>query len=133
MRATPCVAWPSRRPTATTSRAVEASPAQLSGTAAVNLSGVVDVVKVNTSAFIGKSAQVNCGSSCASNVASPDPNQSVRVAAGNQFHEIGVAASLAIAGTVGVGVGVGVHLVTLNTDATSTTSAKVNAAGKTSP
>src|SRR4029077_11884512 len=46
-----------------------------------------------------------------------DPDQSVRVAAGNQYHELSIAATIAVAGTVGVGVGVGVHIVTLNTDA----------------
>src|SRR4029077_1915820 len=101
--------------------------AGFSGTASVNLSGVVDVVKVNTSAYIGRSAKVNCGLTCASNVASADPLQSVRVAAANQFHELGVAASLAIGGTVGVGVGIGVHLVTLNTDAYIDDAAQVNA------
>src|SRR5262249_57634437 len=89
--------------------------AGLFGTAAVNLSGDVDVVHVNTSAYIGKSTKINCGATCADNVASPSSDQSVRVAAGNSFHEIGVAATLAIAGTAGVGVRVGVHLVTHNT------------------
>src|SRR5262249_38577434 len=101
--------------------------AGFSGTAAVNLSGDVDVVHVNTSAYIGKSAKINCGATCASNVTSPSSDQSVRVAAGNSFHEIGVAATLAIAGTAGVGVGVGVHLLTLNTDAYIDDSAQVNA------
>ena len=102
--------------------------AGVAGEVAVNISGVVDVVNVNTSAYIGNSAQVNCGLTCASNVASPDPSQSVRVAAANQFHEIDVAATLAIGGTVGVGVGVGVDLVTLNTDAYIDDGAQVNAA-----
>src|SRR5262249_11828006 len=102
--------------------------AGFSGTASVNLSGVVDVVTVNTSAYIAKLTQVNCGATYASNVTGADRSQSVRVAAGNQFHELGIAATLAIAGTAGVGVGVGVHLVTLNTDAYIDDTASVNAA-----
>ncbi|MFL5756907.1 MAG: hypothetical protein ACJ77N_11475, partial [Chloroflexota bacterium] len=101
--------------------------AGFSGTAAVNLSGVVDVIHANTSASIGKSAKVNCGATCDGNVGGANTGQSVRVVAGNQFHELAVAATLAIAGTVGVGVGIGVHLVTLNTDAYIDDSARVNA------
>ena len=41
----------------------------------------------------------------------------MRVAATNEYHELAVAATLAIGGTVGVGVGVGVHIVNLTTDA----------------
>jgi hypothetical protein len=91
--------------------------AGFAGTAAVNLSGAVEVVNVDTTAHIGKSAQINCGASCNANVAGADPEQSVRVAAGNQYHQLSIAATIAVAGTVGVGVGVGVHLVTLKTDA----------------
>ena len=52
----------------------------------------------------------------------------MRVAAGNQYYELGIAATLAIGGTAGVGVGVGVHLVNLNTDAYIDDAAHVNAA-----
>ncbi len=102
--------------------------AGFAGTAAVNISGAVDVVTVNTSAHIGKSAQINCGATCAANVPSPSAEQSVRVAAGNQYYELGIAATLAIGGTAGVGVGVGVHLLTINTDAYIDDAAHVNAA-----
>src|SRR5437773_6340295 len=102
--------------------------AGFAGTAAVNLSGAVEVVNVDTTAHIGKSAEINCGASCASNVVGADPEQSVRVAAGNQYHELSIAATIAVAGTVGVGVGVGVHLVTLKTDAYVDDGAWINAA-----
>jgi hypothetical protein len=94
----------------------------------VNISGSVDVVTVNTSAHIGRSAKVNCGTTCADNVASPNAEQSVRVAAGNNYYALGIAATLAIGGTAGVGVGVGVHIVSLNTDAYIDDGAYVNAA-----
>jgi hypothetical protein len=107
--------------------------AGFAGTAAVNLSGAVDVLNVATTAHIGKSAQVNCGGTlpldpCADNVASPNAAQSVRVAAGNQYYELGIAATLAIGGTAGVGVGVGVHLANIKTDAYIDDGAQVNAA-----
>src|SRR6185503_8605808 len=79
--------------------------AGFAGTAAVNISGAVDIVTANTSAHIGKSAQINCGATCADNVAAPSAELSVRVAAGNQYYELGIAATLAIGGTAGVGVG----------------------------
>jgi len=102
--------------------------AGFAGTAAVNISGAVAVVTANTTAHIGSDAKVNCDTTCATNVAGADPQQSVRVAAGNQYHELSIAATIAVAGTAGVGVGVGVHVVTLNTDAYIDDGAWVNAA-----
>ena len=102
--------------------------AGISGTAAVNLSGAVNVVTVHTTAHIGKAAHINCGLTCATNVSGANSDQSVRVVAGNQYYELGIAATLAIGGSVGVGVGVGVHLVNLNTDAYIDDAAHVNAA-----
>src|SRR5213078_1639580 len=73
-----------------------------SGTAAVNLAGVINVENIHTSAHIGDAAEINCGLSCASNVAGANSAQSVRVAAANQYYELEVAASLAIGGSAGV-------------------------------
>ncbi len=103
--------------------------AGFAGSAAVNLSGVVNVTTVNTSAFIGKSAKVNCtlvSGNCTNPGAHGD--QSVRVAAGNNYFELGVVASLAIAGGAGVGVGAGVRILDLNADAYVDDSARVKAA-----
>ena len=103
--------------------------AGFAGSAAVNLSGVVNVTTVNTSAFIGASARVNCTlivTTCTNPGANGD--QSVRVAAGNSYFELGVVASLAIAGGAGVGVGAAVRILELNTDAYIDGSARVKAA-----
>src|SRR5262249_19634265 len=67
-----------------------------SGTAAVTLAGTVNVDNVHTSAYIGSSAKVN------SDEAGANALQSVRVAAASQFYHLGLAASLAIAGTAGI-------------------------------
>src|SRR5262249_35617870 len=66
-----------------------------SGTAAVNIAGVINVENIHTSAHIGDSAQVNCSNppSCTSNVSTPNSAQSVRVAAADQYYELEVAAS----------------------------------------
>ena len=93
--------------------------AGFSGEAAVNLSGAVAVVTANTSAYIGKSAEI-------------DSAGDVTVAAGNQYHELSIAASIAVSGGAGVGVGVGIRLLTLNTDAFIDNSAVVNAGGNVS-
>ena len=93
--------------------------AGFSGEAAVNLSGAVAVVTANTSAYIGKSAEI-------------DSAGDVKVTAGNQYHELSVAASIAVSGGAGVGVGVGIRLLTLNTDAFIDNSAVVSAGGNVS-
>src|SRR5712692_1213413 len=64
--------------------------AGFSGTAAVNLSGSVNVINANTTAYIGSFANVNCGLTCTDNVSGALADQSVRVAAGNQFHQLGI-------------------------------------------
>jgi hypothetical protein len=102
--------------------------AGIAGTAAVNLAGSIDVTTVHTSAHIGGSAKVNCGTTCAENVAGANSSQSVRVAAANQYYELGLAATLAIAGTAGVAVPVGVRVVDLTTNAYIGTGTSVNAA-----
>ena len=86
-----------------------------SGSAAVNLAGVVNVENIHTSAHIGDSAQINCGATCAANVAGPNGLQSVRVAAANQYYELEVAASLAIGGDAGVAVPITVRIVNIDT------------------
>ena len=85
------------------------------------MSGTVQVVTSNTSAYVGKSAKVNVPNLGAG------VDQSVLVAAGNVFHQLLVAASVA-GGEVGVGASVTVGVVTLNTDAYIDDSATVNAA-----
>ena len=72
--------------------------------------GSIDVTNVHTSARIGAQARINCGVTCATNVAGAHVEQSVRVAAANQYHELGIAASLAIGGSAGVAVPVGVRV-----------------------
>src|SRR5439155_23972020 len=89
-------------------------------------SGSVDIATVDTSADIGESARVTCAPTTCANTGAASA-QEVRVSAGNQFHELGIAASLAIGGSAGVGVGAAVRFVNLNTDAYMKPSAKVNA------
>ncbi|WP_345762181.1 beta strand repeat-containing protein [Diaminobutyricibacter sp. McL0608] len=91
------------------------------GTVGVSVSGSVNVVTANTSAFIGRVAQINVNNAGASSA------QSVVVTAGNAFQLLIVAASIA-AGAVGVGANAAVGIVTLNTDAVIGTGAVVNAA-----
>ena len=88
-----------------------------SGAAAVTLAGSVNVDTVHTSAHIGSSAKVNCGATCADNVTGAGPSQSVRVAAENQFYELGIALTIAIGGSFGVSIPVAVRVATLDTNA----------------
>ncbi len=99
------------------------------GTAAVNLAGVVNVENIHTSAHIGNAAHVNCGDpTCSTNVTSPNGGQSVRVAAGNQYYELEIAASLAIGGEAGVAVPITVRVVNIDTYAYVGNGAQVRAA-----
>ncbi len=98
-----------------------------SGSAAVNLAGVINVENIHTSAHIGDSAQVNCGATCASNVGGANSAQSVRVAAANQYYELEVAASLAIGGDAGVAVPITVRIVNIDTWAYIGNGTSVNA------
>src|SRR5207237_267304 len=75
----------------------------------------------------GNSAKVNCGLTCADNVAGAVGGQSVRVAAANQYYELGVAASLAIGGSVGVAVPITVRIVNIDTYAYIGSGTTVNA------
>ena len=96
--------------------------AAVAGTAGVGVSGDVQVVTSNTSAYVGKSAQVNVPNDGA------NAQQSVYVAAGNVLHQLMITASIAASGSVGVGASVGVGVDETNTDATIDQSATVNAA-----
>ena len=98
-----------------------------SGSAAVNLAGVINIENINTSAHIGDAAMVDCGATCASNVGGANIGQSVRVAAANQYYELEVAASLAIGGDAGVAVPITVRIVNVNTWAYIGNGASVNA------
>ncbi len=101
--------------------------AGISGTAAVNLAGAVYITTVNTSAHIGVSAEVNCGSTCDTNITGADPGQSVHVAAANQFYHLGISTTLAVALSAGVAIPVAVRVVNLNADAYIDDQATVNA------
>ncbi len=98
-----------------------------SGSAAVNLAGVINVENIHTSAHIGDAAQVNCGATCATNVGGANGGQSVRVAAANQYYELEVAASLAIGGDAGVAVPITVRIVNIDTWAYIGSGTSVNA------
>ncbi|MFN2609691.1 MAG: hypothetical protein ABR507_02275, partial [Actinomycetota bacterium] len=94
--------------------------------AGVAITGSIDIFTANTSAYVGKSARINCAPiTCANSGAGT--SQSVLVAAANQFYGLEVAASAA-GGVAGIGPGVSVGIITLNTDAFIDDSAKVKAA-----
>ncbi|HKT57060.1 MAG TPA: hypothetical protein VJR25_09840, partial [Microbacterium sp.] len=100
------------------------------GTAAVSLSGSVAVVTVHTTATIGNGAHIDCAAAdaaCATNDPSADPGQSVLVSAVDNFRTLGIAASIAVAGTAGVGASAAVRVVELHDDASIGDSAVVNA------
>ena len=101
----------------------------IGGTAAVSLAGSINVDTIHTSAHIGGSAKVNCNvlTSCADNVPSANVDQSVRVAAANQFYELGIAVSVAVGGTAGVAVPVGVRVANIDTSAWVGNNAAINA------
>jgi len=100
------------------------------GSVAVNVSGAVNVVNATTLAYIGQSAHVNCNltdSTCTNNVANAGANQSVDVAAGDSFQQLGIAGSLAVGGDVGVAPGASVRVATITTKAYIDNSAVVHA------
>ena len=94
--------------------------AAVGGSAGVGVSGTVNVITVNTNATIGKHAVVNDNAGAAAG-----PN--VLVAAGNQYHEILAAASVAVGGGAGVGASVDVAILHLNANALIDDSATVRA------
>ncbi len=66
------------------------------GSVAVNVSGSVNVVTNETSAYVANGAQVNADN------ANAGENQSVLVAAGNDYYDLGLAPALSISGVVSV-------------------------------
>ncbi len=80
-----------------------------SGTVAIQISATVHVMDADTKAYIGDGAKVNQASS------GEGAEQSVLVAAGNDFTRLGVAGGLSITGVVAVTPGVDVGVI--NTDA----------------
>ena len=91
------------------------------GSAAVTLAGGVNVVTTNTTAEIANGAQVNQTNSGAA------AGQSVRVAAGNDHYQMGVAGAASGAGGVGVGVGADVLVAEHHTTARVGDGAQVRA------
>ena len=98
-----------------------------SGTAAVTLAGSINVDNIHTEAHIGDSAKVNCGVDCTSNVAGANGDQAVRVAAQNQFYQLGIALTLAIGGTAGVSIPVAVRVANIDTHAYVGSGTAINA------
>ena len=72
------------------------------GTVAVNISGLVNVMKVNVLSFIGDGAMVNEWIFNQQTLLDPNAAQSVYVLAGNDYYHIGIAAVGNGAGTVSV-------------------------------
>jgi len=92
-----------------------------SGSVAVNISGAVNVLTTHTSAFIAPGAKVNANNS------GDGTNQSVLVAAGDDYAYLGIAAGISLAGAVGVSPDAGVLVVTNTTKAFIDDGAAVNA------
>ncbi|MEA2197047.1 MAG: mucin9, partial [Solirubrobacteraceae bacterium] len=91
--------------------------AGFSGTASINLSGAVNVVTANTTAYIATGAKINCNSDCSAGAGGSGAGQSVHVAAGDVYRQLGIAAVIAIAGTAGIGGGAAVAVVEETTKA----------------
>lgn len=92
-----------------------------SGTASVTLSGDVSVFNTDTQAWIGSGSKINESNGTAG------ANQSVLVAAGNDFFRLGIAGALAASGTAGVGVGADVAVMSHQTKAGIGNGALINA------
>jgi hypothetical protein len=90
------------------------------GTVGIAISAPVNVIDTTTHAYIGDDAQVNADTSSAGAA------QSVLVGAGNDFHHISVAGSIA-AGTVGVSPAADISVLTFVTKAEIRSGATVNA------
>lgn len=91
------------------------------GSAAVTLAGGVNVVTTNTTAELANGAQINQANSGAA------AGQSVRVAAGNDHYQMGVAGAASGAGGVGIGVGADVLVAQHHTSARVGDNAQVRA------
>jgi filamentous hemagglutinin family protein len=83
----------------------------IAGSFAMTLAGNVNAITTTTSASIGTGAKVN------ENLGSAAADQSVLVAAGNDYYHMGVAGSASGAGAVGFGVGADVTVAELKTTA----------------
>ena len=94
----------------------------IGGSAGVGVGGTVNVITVDTNATIASSANVD---SVATGV---NGDQSVLVAAGNQFHMLLVTASVAIGGGAGVGAGVNVAVLSIHATALIDNNATISAA-----
>ncbi|MEL6550929.1 MAG: hypothetical protein AAFQ54_11870 [Pseudomonadota bacterium] len=92
------------------------------GTVAVAVGAAVNVIDTTTTALIGDGAQINQD---VTGVAHAD--QSVLVAAANDFNHVGIGAGLAIGGTAGAAPGVDVSVVKMTTTAVIGTSVAVDA------
>ena len=82
------------------------------GSVAVNVGGAVHVHTADTKAYIDESAQINQSGNVTASA-----QQSVRVAAGNDYSQLGVAGAIAISAGVSVAPGADIRVVTINTDA----------------
>ena len=85
--------------------------AGLAGTVAVQISATVQVMSAETLAYIGDDAQINMATS------GEGSNQSVLVAAGNNYGYLGIAGAIGISGAVAVTPGAEVDVVVINTKA----------------
>ncbi len=85
--------------------------AGLSGTVSVQISATVQVMSAETLAYIGDDAQINMAT------AGEGSNQSVLVAAGNNYGYLGIAGAVGISGAVAVTPGAEVDVVVINTRA----------------
>ncbi|MEX0958007.1 MAG: LEPR-XLL domain-containing protein [Burkholderiales bacterium] len=92
-----------------------------SGTVAVNIGGSVNVVSTDTAAFVDRGARIN------SDAAGAGSEQSVHVAAGNDFYHMGMALVAGGSGTVAVTPGVDVSVVNHHTHAYIANETEVNA------
>ena len=91
------------------------------GVASIEISGVVNVVTTTTNAFIGQGAQINSNNSGAGS------GQSVLVAAGDDYANMGFAAGVAVAGAVGATGDADVMVINRTTTAHVDSNAVVNA------
>ena len=94
-----------------------------SGTVAVNVGGVVNVIHDETRAHIDDGARINADNTDA------DPGQCVQVAAGSEYRDLSISGALSGAGTVAVAPAVDVRVGTFNTYAWIGTNTLVNASG----
>ncbi|MCR9293765.1 MAG: hypothetical protein NXI32_13655, partial [bacterium] len=95
-----------------------------SGTAAVQISGSVNLMTTNTHAYVGESAELNNA-----NTFAEGSDQSVLVAAGNDYQHLGIAGGVALGGSAAVTPGLELGVVKNNTSAEVKANAIVEAEG----